>query len=338
MSFAVRVNNFDLSSTRSHMEMKAILCPAYGGHDILKLTEMPIPRPGPKDILIRNHATAVNSADVRLRKADPTAVRLFFGMFKPRKPILGGVFAGEVQSVGADVKNFRPGDRVMGMTGMSMGTYATYVKIPMSGTITRIPDQVTFEAAASVPFGGSTALHFLQKAGVQPGSHWLVYGASGAVGSAAVQILRYYGVYITAVSSRENHSWLRTLGAEDVLDYKDPDFEQHLYQYDGIFEAVGKWPLKTLRRFIAPKGTIILASAGLMDTLRSAGKANAMNVRILTGMAAESPQQMEWLAERLRLGEWIPQIDRTYPMEQMAEAHRYVDQGHKKGNVIITLK
>lgn len=318
--------------------MKAILCPAYGGPDNLRLTQMPIPVPGPKDILIRNHATSVNSADVRLRKADPTAVRLFFGLFKPRKPILGGVFAGEVQSVGADVKNFRPGDRVMGMTGMAMGTYATYVKIPMSGTISRIPDSMTFEAAASIPFGGSTALHFIQKATILPGSHWLVYGASGAVGSAAVQILRYHGASVTVVSSQENHAWLRTLGAEEVLDYRDPDFLQRLYQYDGIFEAVGKWPLATVRRFIAPKGTIILASAGLMDTLRSAGKANAKNVRILTGLAAETTQQMEWLAERIRLGEWIPHIDRTYPMEQIADAHRYVEQGHKKGNVIITLK
>lgn len=318
--------------------MKAMTCRSYGAPEVLKLEELPVPVPGKNEILIEVHASAVNSADVRIRIPDPAAARLFFGLLRPRIPVGGGVLAGLVHSTGSNVKRFAPGDRVFGSAGLSFGAYAEYMCLPESASLAVMPGGLSFGDAAAVPFGALTALHFLRKANIRPGQNVLIYGASGAVGTAAVQLAKHFGARVTAVSSGANLGLVKSLGADSVIDYTSADFAEESERWDVVFEAVGKAGFARCKKVLKPGGTLILASASAAETLRAVWTSLTGKTRAIAGMAGESAADMQFLAELLQSQSIRAVVDRTYPLEQLQEAHRYAETGRKKGNVVVQIK
>ncbi len=319
--------------------MKAVVYKKYGPPEVLFLDEVPKPVPSANQLLIKNYATAVNSADWRLRKPEPFAVRLFFGPINPRKSkqILGGVFAGVVEEVGSKVTRFKKGDRVFGMTGMAMGTYAEYVCIAEQGPLAIIPDQITFNEAAAVPFGATTALHFLRKANIQKGQSVLVYGASGSVGTAAVQLAKYFGAEVTAVCSAANSALVQSIGADYHIDYTSEDFTCREKKYDIIFEAVNKISFANSIKCLKEKGILILAAAGASETIQGMIHTVRGTQKVISGLAMEKPEEIRFIQTLLAEGHLKPVVDKTYRLTEMADAHRYVEAGHKKGNVVVEI-
>ncbi len=315
--------------------MRAIQYTEYGPPEVLKLKEIEEPKPGENELLIKIHATAVNSGDLKLRKAHPAVVRLFFGLFKPRRKILGAVFAGEVVSAGKNVSKFKNGDRVYGMTGMRMGGYAEFICIPENKCITLIPENLNYEEAASVPFGAVTAMHFLKKAKIQTGQNILIYGASGAVGTAAIQIAKNYGVEVTAVCSSGNFDLVNSLGAEYVIDYNKQNFTMRKDTYDVIYETVGKVPFSDCIKVIKPKGTVIIGSGGISDMLNGVFKKITRGINFVSGVSAEDPEDLKFVSELTVKGNYRPVIDKLYPLEETVMAHKYAESGHKRGNIVI---
>ncbi|TGN18050.1 NAD(P)-dependent alcohol dehydrogenase [Leptospira idonii] len=315
--------------------MKAITCKNYGSPDVFQLEEIGQPVPKDKEVLIQIYNTAVNSADWRLRKPDPVAARLFFGLFRPRNPVLGGVFSGKVISVGTKVKEFQVGDRVFGSTGMSFGAYAEYKCLNESEVFSQIPTDISYEDAAAIPFGALTAFHFLKQIRIEAGQNVLVYGASGAVGTAAIQIAAAFGAKVTAVCSKANHELVKSIGAESALDYEEYNNGKTKVIYDLIFETVGKSKLKTHLSMLTTKGTLILGSGSLSEILQALWLNLTGKHKILGGIVFESKENLRILSEMMQSGKLKAVIDRTYLLEDMADAHRYVEAGHKKGNVVI---
>lgn len=314
--------------------MKAIHCTAYGIPEVLKQVEIPKPKPMSNELLVRIHATAVNSGDVRIRKADPWAVRLIFGFSKPRRPVLGGVFSGEVVEVGSEVCKFKVGDLVFGSTGMGFGAYAEFKAISETATLALKPESLNHIDAATIPFGSMTALYFIRKANIQPGQKVLVYGASGAVGSAAVQLAKSFGAEVTAVCSGENGALMKQIGADKVINYHKEDLSVNSEKYDVIYEAVNKLTFSESIKHLKKGGTLILGSAGFSQMLR-AGFAKMAGRKVLTGVIKESAEGMNYLKQLIEEGKYQPVLDRVYSLDQIKEAHEYVDLGHKKGNVGI---
>lgn len=314
--------------------MKAVVCTKYGEPEVLKMIEMEMPVPKADELVIRVHATAVNSADVRIRKADPWAVRLFFGFRRPRHAVLGGVFSGEVTAVGKLVKNYQVGDVVFGTTGMSFGAYAEYLAIKETATITSKPESLSHMEAAIIPFGAMTALHFIRKAQVGPGQKILIYGASGAVGSAAVQLAKHYGAEVTAVCSGQNRELMQRIGADRVLNYQSEEVSLNREKYDVVYETVNKLSYTESLNYVRKGGTVILGAADFTKMFR-AGFSNLSGKRVLTGMSKESAREVQWISELIEQDGFIPVLDRVFSLDELVEAHRYVDQGHKKGNVAI---
>lgn len=319
--------------------MKAVIFQQYGPPEVLKIAERDVPVPQPHEILIKNYAAAVNSADWRLRKAVPAAVRLAFGLFKPKKEkqVLGGVYAGVIERTGPGVTAFRAGDRVFGMTGMAMGAYAEYVCVREDGAISRIPDGVLFNDAAAVPFGGMTALHFLRKASVRTGQTVLIYGASGSVGTAAIQLARHFGAKVTAVCSSKNGPLVKSLGADVHIDYRTEDFTSRGELYDVVFETVNKLSFAKSIQCLKPGGHLILAAAGISEALMGIWTNLRGRKKVIFGLAPEQQEQIRYLRDLLASGIFKPVIDRVYPLEDIAEAHCYVEAGHKRGNVVIEI-
>lgn len=298
-----------------------------------------VEKPAPKDneILIRIHATAVSSGDVRLRKADPFAVRFFFGILKPKKTILGFALAGEIEKVGRDVKLFKEADPVFGTTGLGLGAYAEYKCLPEKSVLTIKPNNMTYEEAAAIPFGATTALYFLRKGNIQSGQKVLIYGASGAVGTAAVQLAKYFGAEVTGVCSTTNMEMVKTLGADKVIDYTTNDFTKSGEGYDVIFDTVGKSSFSGCIRSLKKNGLLLLASAGLSQMFQGLWTSMTSGRKIISGIISEKAEDMAFLKMLIEAGRLKSVIDRSYPLEQIAEAHRYVEKGHKKGNVVITV-
>lgn len=318
--------------------MKAIVCTGYGPPEVLQLREVETPVPKKNEIRVKIYATAVNSGDWRLRKPDPAAVRLFFGLTKPRKPVLGSVFAGVVDKTGPQATAYQVGDRVFGMTGMAMGAYAEYVCVPETGCVATMPASLDFDQAASVPFGATTALHFLQKAGVRKGAKVLIYGASGAVGTAAVQLAKSYEAEVTGVCSAANAALVRSLGADRVLDYAADDFANHRETYDVVLETVNKLPLKRCLSLLEPNGTLLLIAADFATMLKGAWAGKTGQSRVMFGPAAEKSEYLQHVKLLIETGRYAAVIDRSYPLERIVEAHRYGEQGRKKGNVVIRIE
>lgn len=308
--------------------MKAILYTNYGPPEVLHLAEVEKPAPRNNEILVRVHATTVTTGVLWARTGrHPDSVlftlasRLVFGITRPRNTILGFEVSGEVEAVGETVELFREGDQVFGTTtGLRAGAYAEYVCLPevwRQGVVAQKPVGATHEEAAAVPIGGMAALDLLRKANLQPGQEVLIYGASGSVGTFAVQLARHhFGANVTGVTSASNLGLVRSLGAGSVMDYTRGDFGRDEKTYDVVFDAVGKIPSSSRRRSLKDKGVFL--------TVKSP--------------TSEKTENLILLKELVEAGKVRPVIDRCYPLEQTAEAHRYVEQGHKKGNVVITVE
>lgn len=318
--------------------MKAIFYTQYGLPEVLQLKETAKPTPKDNEILVRIKATAVNSGDLRLRKADPFAVRFFFGLRKPKINILGSVFSGEVEVVGKEVKRFKVGDQVFGHTDMRFGAYAEYKSLPESGTVALKPERLNHAEAAVIPFGGATALHFIKKVTITPGQKVLVNGASGAVGSAAVQLAKHFGAQVTGVCSTANLDLVKSLGADQVIDYTKVDFTKNSEMYDVIFDTVNKVSFSGSIKCLNENGILILSAAGISEMLKGIWTSMTSSKKVITGVVSHSAADIAFLNELIETNELKPVIDRTYPLEEMAEAHAYVDKGHKKGNVAVVIR
>lgn len=319
--------------------MKAVVFAQYGAPEVLQLQEIEKPSPKDHEVLIKIYATGVSSGDSRLRRADPFAARFFLGLIRPRLQVLGGVFSGVVEAVGQSVTRFKAGDEVFGKTTMRFGAYAEYLTLPESGAgaLSLKPSGLSHEEAAALPFGGCTALHFLKKANVQKGQKVLVYGASGAVGSAAVQIAKYMGAEVTAVCSAANAAWVKSIGADYVMDYRKEDFSKNGIKYDVVFEAVGKSPVSAGFSSTKQNGVLILAGALFGQMMQGAWYGLFSKKKVIFGVENEQAEGLEFLKTGVETGHIKPLIDKVFPLEQMAAAHKYVDGGHKKGNVAITV-
>lgn len=319
--------------------MNAAITTAYGSPEVIRIAEVPRPSPKPNELLIRIHASAVNSADWRLRKAEPWFVRLVFGLFKPRKPILGVVFAGEVVEAGAATSKFKQGDRLFGWTGtMRLGGHAEFIALPESGAFARMPEHMGFTEAAAIPFGFGTALSFLRKAKVARGQRVLIYGASGAVGSAAVQLATDMGAEVTGVCGTRNMELVRSLGAAEVLDYTKDDLGAHNNCFDVVYETVGKLPSKVCLKLAKPQGSVIAGSEMPAPMLARmlAGKGDKA-VKVIGGTAGESAGEITHLAALWERRAIRPVIDGTYPLERIVEAHARAESWRKVGNVVVIM-
>jgi NADPH:quinone reductase-like Zn-dependent oxidoreductase len=315
--------------------MKAIIYTQYGSPEVLQLKEAVKPTPTDKEILLRIKATAVNSGDLRLRKADPFAVRFIFGLMKPKINILGSVFSGEVESVGSQVKLFKVGDQVFGHTDMSFGAYAEYKCLPENASMAERPANISHKEAAVIPFGGVTALHFIKKAAIKPGQKVLVVGASGAVGSAAVQLAKAYGAHVTGVCSTANVALVESIGADKVIDYTKEDFTQQSGTYDVIFDTVKAISVSRSLKSLSKNGIMILSAAGMSEMLQGVWISMTSSRKVMTGVISHTAADIIFLKGLIEAGKLKPVIDRTYSLEQIAEAHAFVEKGHKKGNVAI---
>jgi NADPH:quinone reductase-like Zn-dependent oxidoreductase len=317
--------------------MKAIVYTQYGAPEVLQLKEVEKPTPKDNEILLRVKATAVNSGDVRLRKADPFAVRFIFGLLKPKINILGSVFSGEVESVGKDVKLFKVGDQVFGHTDMSFGSYAEYKCLPENASIALKPATISHKEAAVIPFGGVTALHFIKKAMIKPGQKVLIVGASGAVGSAALQLAKSFGADVTGVCSTANIDLVKSIGADKVIDYTKQDFTKNGETYDVIFDSVNTISVSQSLKSLNKNGIMILSAAGMSEMLQGLWISMTSSKKVMTGVISHKAADIIFLKEVIEADKLKPVIDRTYSLEQMAEAHAYVEKGHKKGNVAIEI-
>jgi len=319
-------------------KMKAVVCTRYGSPEVLQLQEVAKPAPREKEVIIKIHATSATSGDARIRRADPFIVRLIFGLKKPRKSILGVVVAGEIESVGKEVTKFKVGDQVFGAKGIDFGTYAEYTSMPENGVLALKPKNISYEEAAAIPFGATAALHFLRKAKIKSRQKVLIYGASGAIGTAAVQLAKLFGAEVSAVCSTTNIEMVKALGAEKVFDYTKEDFSENGEKYDVIFETVGKSSFSQSIKSLNSKGYLLMASAGPSQLLRGLLVSITSRKKVISGVIEESADDMIYLKELIETGKLKAVIDRRYPLEQIAEAHKYVDTGHKKGNVVIIVE
>ena len=317
--------------------MKAAVYTQYGLPEVLQLKEIAKPMLKDNEILLRIKATAVNSGDIRLRKPNPFAVRLFFGLLRPKVNILGSVFSGEVESAGKLVNRFKVGDQVFGHTNMSFGAYAEYISLPEDGSLALKPIGISHHEAAVIPFGGVTALHFLKKAMIKQNQKVLIVGASGAVGSAAVQLAKWYGAMVTAVCSTSNSDWVRSIGADKVIDYTKEDFTKNGEVYDLIFDAVNTVSISRALKSLAKSGTMILSAAGMSEMIQGLWISMTSKKKVLTGVISHKAEDIIFLKELIEKNRLIPVVDRTYTLEQIAEAHAYVEKGHKRGNIAITI-
>ncbi len=323
--------------------MKAIVYTKYGSPEVLQLKEVAKPTPKANEVLIKTHATTVTSGDWRVRSLNvPIGFglmsRLVFGVLRPRQPILGTELAGEVESVGKDVSKFKVGDQVFAFSGASMGCHAEYKCMPEDGAVALKPANLTYDEAAAISFGGTTALDFFRRGKLQSGEKVLVNGASGGVGTAAVQLAKHFGADVTGVCSTANVELVKSLGANHVIDYTKDDFMKDSETYDIIVDTVGTAPFSRSKGSLKEGGRLLLVLGGLPDMLQMPWVAMTSSKRVIAGPAAERAEDLRFLAKLAEAGEFKPVIDRRYPFEHIAEAHSYVDTGHKKGNVIITME
>lgn len=327
--------------------MKVIICTKYGSPEVLQIKEIEKPAPRDNEILVKNFATSVSKADTRIRSFSvPLAFwipgRLALGITKPKKNILGGELAGRIESVGKDVKNFKQGDEVFAATGMEFGTYAQYVCIPEDGVVAIKPANISFQQAAVIPIGARTALYYLRKANIKKGQKVLIYGASGSVGSYAVQIAKFLGAEVTAVCSSTNIDLVKNIGADKVIDYTDKDFSLGYNTYDVILEAVNKSSFLKCSKALKEEGVYINVAAAI-KTLAMLWVSMTSKKKIIPAPPSEHTDYITKREPLLFLKKLVeeekisPLIDKEFGMEQIIEAHRYVDKGHKKGNVVIRM-
>ena len=331
--------------------MKAIVYTKYGPPDVLQLKEVEKPTPKDNEILIRVYATPVNYGDITARNFSNLSpgefnmpmllwlpARISFGLRKPKNPILGSELAGEIEAIGKGVKKFRKGDQVFAYRGMSMGANAEYLCMPEDGMVGIKPANMTYEEAACVPYGGIMALSLLRKVNIQSGQKVLINGASGGIGSLAVQLAKYYGAEVTGVCSTPRLELVKSLGADKVIDYIKEDFTKNGERYDLIFDILGRSSFSRCKGSLTQNGRYLLASFKMKKLFQMLGTSIIGSKKVICALASEKSEDLIFLKELVEAGKIISVIDRCYPLEQTAEAHRYVEKGQKKGNVVITLE
>ncbi len=323
-------------------KIKAIICEKYGAPDVLQLRDIEKPLPKPHEVLIKIHATTVTSGDCRVRSLNVPLgfgfmMRLVFGLTKPKQNILGTELAGVVEAVGQGVMAFKRGDAVFAFTDPTMGCYVQYKCLPEDGVLALKPSNLSFVEAAALSFGGTTALAFLHKSKLQRGEKILINGASGSVGSAAVQLAKHFGAEVTAVCSAGNVALMQFLKADHVIDYTKDDFTQNGQTYDVIFDTVGNIPFARAKSSLSKNGRLLAAVATLPEMLAIAWTQLTADKKIVAGPITASAADLRFLAELTEAKEFKPVIDRRYRFEQIVEAHRYVDSGRKKGNVVLVV-
>ena len=326
--------------------MKAYICEKYGPPEVLHLKEVEKPAPKENELLVRVHATTVNAADINVRglKYVPPGLglvaRMMMGFGKPKISVIGSVIAGVVEAAGEKVSSFKVGDRVYG-TGSSLGAYAEYACRPDSGAIAPIPGNISFEQAATVPYGALTALYFLREmAGVSPGQKVLVNGASGGVGAYAVQLGRHFGAEVTGVCSTRNLEFVRSLGAAKVIDYTVEDPARTKEHWDVILDVVvGKTSFSRFKNSLTPKGYYLAVAGGLNDMMQMlrTSVGGGKKAKFGGGTACEKMEYMLLLNELIESGKLIPVVDRTFPFEDLVEAHRYTESGARRGSVAVSI-
>ena len=329
--------------------MKAVVWTAYGPPEVLQLREVEKPAPKDNQVLIKIHATTVTKGDCETRSLDfpfylSLPMRLWRGVLKPRGTSIPGTeLAGEIEAVGADVKNLKVGDRVFGFSGLGFGANAQYICLPeepgeMEGGVATMPANMTYEEAATVPFGGRDALHFLRKAGIQQGQKVLINGAGGSIGTFAVQLAKLLGAEVTAVDSAPKLEMLQSLGADHVIDYTREDFTQSGEAYDVIFDVVGVLSFSPGDSSLASDGTYVTANPKPAQMLGGLWTRMASGKKVVTETASGTIADLEYLRGLIEENKLQTVIDRTYPLEEIVEAHRYVEKGGKLGNLVITVR
>ena len=331
--------------------MKAAIYTEYGPPEVLHLKELEKPAPRDNEILIRIHATSVNIGDIwarNFREITPSRFtmplplwlpsRMYFGFTKPRINILGSEFAGKVEAAGKDVKRFKKGDLVFGYRGQRMGANAEYLCMPEDGLVAIKPANLTYEEAATVPYGALTALSLLRKVNIQRGQKVLINGASGGIGSAAVQLAKYFGAEVTGVCGTPGMKFVKALGADKVIDYTREDFTKNGETYDLILDTLGKSSFSTCQNSLKRNGIYLLASFKMKQLFQMLWTSMGNGKKVICALSSESHEDLVLVKTLVEEGKIKSIIDRCYPLEQTAEAHRYVEKGYKAGSVIITME
>jgi 2-desacetyl-2-hydroxyethyl bacteriochlorophyllide A dehydrogenase len=323
--------------------MKAVIWTKYGSPDVLELREVEKPTPGDDEILIKIFAATVFAGDCEMRGFDfPISfwlpMRLLLGLTKPRIKILGQELAGEIEAVGKEVTQFKKGDQVFAPTDRNFGAYAEYICLPESNPMAKKPDPMSFAEAATVPVGGLNALHFLRKGNIQGGQKVLINGAGGGIGTFAVQIANSFGAEVTAVDSTAKLDMLLAIGADHVIDYTQKDFSQDGEIYDVIIDLVGKRSFSQCLRSLKQNGRYVLGNPKLSGMLGALWTKMTSSKKVIVALAGYKTEDLVFLKELIEAGKIKSVIDRRYPLAQVAEAHRYVETGQKKGNVVITVE
>jgi NADPH:quinone reductase-like Zn-dependent oxidoreductase len=327
--------------------MKAIVCTKWGSPDVLELQQVEKPLPKDNEVLIRIHATTVTAGDCELRALRfPPMMKLLarmgFGIRGPRRNVLGQELAGEIETVGKEVRRLKEGDQVFAHTGFSMGAYAEYKCLPeesdgSEGVLAIKPDNMIHQQAAAVPLGGLEALHYLRLANLKNGERLLINGAGGSIGTIAIQLAKYYGAEVTAVDSTGKLDMLHSIGADHVIDYKQEDFTKDGETYDAIFDVVGKSPFPRSERSLTQKGRYLTSNPPTSQMFRPQAGSSRDGREIFGGNVIYRPEGLIYLKELIEEGKIQTVIDRTYPLDQIVEAHRYVEKGGKLGNVVVTV-
>lgn len=319
--------------------MKAILYTEYGSPDVLKLKDVEKPIPRDNEVLIRIYATSVTAADCLMRRGETFISRVFLGFRKPKRKILGTELAGEIEETGKNVKRFKKGDQVYGFTGFGLGAYAEYNCMPENGSLVIKPTKMNYGEAAAVVDGASTAYFFLkEKANIRNGQKVLILGASGSIGSFAVQIAKYFGAEVTGICSTSNLDLVKSLGADRVIDYTKDDFTKNGETYDIIFDTVGKSSFSHSKESLNEKGQYLLTNGGLKYLVFSLWTSLVGGKKIISAMSIEKTEALIFIKKLIEEEKIRLVVDRVYPLEQIARAHSYVEKGHKQGNVIIKVE
>jgi NADPH:quinone reductase-like Zn-dependent oxidoreductase len=326
--------------------MKAIIWTAYGPPEVLQLQEIEKPAPRENEVLIRIQATTVTAGDCETRRLQlpmglGLLMRLFVGIRKPKNIlILGQELAGEIAAIGKNVTRFKPGDKVFGGTGFTKGTYAEYVclnEVPDEGVLAIKPNNMNFQEAAGVTTGGLEALHFLRLAEIQPGQHVLINGAGGSIGTFGIQLAKYYDAEVTAVDRKDKLDMLLELGADHIIDYQKEDFTENGQIYDVIFDVIGKSHFKRSLESLSTNGVYLIANPRIESLLRGRWVSGRSSKKVITEMTQQEIEDLEYLRDLIEAGKLRSVIDHVLPLEEMAQAHHYVESGSKKGNLVIDI-
>ncbi|MPR36974.1 NAD(P)-dependent alcohol dehydrogenase [Salmonirosea aquatica] len=315
--------------------MKAAVYTLYGNPEVVQVKDVPKPTPKHNELVIKVNATTVTAGDWRMRAGNPFPIKLYNGLFKLKRTVLGHEFSGVVDSLGKNVAKFKKGDTLFGYTGANAGAHAEYVLVPANGVVAHKPGNIEDQDAAALPVGALTSLYFLRKADIKQGQNVLVYGASGSVGTYAVQLAKFFGATVTAVCSQANAELVRSLGADQAIDYGKQDFAKGPEKFDVIFDAVGKTSYAKSKKVLKPKGFYLTVGMGVSFMLQSAMNVFTRKHQLISGVAKLTKEELQFLTSLLEVGTIKPVIDRVYPLSEIRKAHQHAETGHKKGNIVI---